>query len=342
MNPRVLFVDDEPRVLHALRHHLKSRSDAWDMEFFSDPLEALDRHKDFAFDVVITDLRMPGLDGFGLVEALRASSPTIIPIVLTGTADLAAAVKAINQSGVFRFYPKPTPAQELIDGIETAMANLARQSASDGDQNKLPAPPAIESEVSVFDHLRIGAIVVDEKMRVVFCNRMGADLMANGDGLTLGADGTCRASTADDTIKFRTLVDQATLGAAASDNCAADSVLPISRPSSKRPLAVVAFPYGRKGGDSRESRRLTVLLVHDPENFAGPTESVIAATLGLTVSEARLAKHLADGEILEEASRAVGLTVESGRTYLKRIFVKTGANRQADLVRMIFTASLSR
>lgn len=339
MRPRLLFVDDETRVLHALRHHLRFRRDEWDMEFFAAPGEALERHRAAPFTVVVTDLKMPHLDGFALVRALQDISPAIVPIILTGTADLAAAVKAINESKIFRFYPKPTPARELIDGIEAAL-RLAEASSP------LPAaepsgPSVIESEVSVFDHLRIGAVVVDEHARIVFANRTGADLMAAGDGLTLTADGTIRAAGGEETEKLHLLVRQTVRGSRTAAG-KADVVLPIARHGARRPLALVAFRFGRDGAAGSGKERLAVLLAHDPESVAGPTESDIASLLGLSVSEARLAKRLADGEPLEEAARSLGLTFESGRTYLKRIFQKTGAKRQADLVRMVLTATLSR
>lgn len=343
MKPRLLFVDDEPRVLQALRHHLRCRFGEWEMEFFSAPSEALERHKCAPFNIVVTDLRMPDLDGFALVRALREVSPDIVPIILTGTGDLAAAVKAINESAVFRFYTKPTPAQELFRGIAAALQGLgASATAGPGQAASHDAGASIiETEVSVFDHLRIGAIVVDRQAKVIFANRTGADLLAAGDGLAMAADGACHAPTSEETEKLHGLIRQ-TLDSGRPAAGRTDSVLPLGRRSSPRPLAVVAFLYGRDGTGDPGEERLAVLLVHDPDNIEGPTEADISNLLGLSASEARLAKRLADGEPLEDASHALGLTFESGRTYLKRIFQKTGAKRQADLVRMILTSTLSR
>jgi DNA-binding NarL/FixJ family response regulator len=313
------------------------------MEFHSLPREALARHREMPFNVVVTDLKMPELDGFSLVQALQEVSPEIVSIILTGTADLAAAVKAINESKVFRFYPKPTPARELIRGIETAIRSIEKTSPATSQHSTASRPisSVIENEVSVFDHLRVGVIVVDEQVRVVFANRTGAEFMAQKNGLMLTVQGICHALTNGETKHLHDLVRQ-TIQGGSSGTAARDIVLPLSRRSSARPLAVVALHYGQNGiGDLGEDR-LAVLLLHDPEIFAGPTVGEIGKLLGLSASEAVLAKCLAEGESVEDASRSAGLTLESGRTYLKRIFRKTGTKRQAELVRMVLTATLSR
>lgn len=343
--PRILFVDDEPNVLSALRREFRSRSGEWDMAFFSSPVEALRSQRSNPYDVAVTDLRMPTMDGFDAIRGLLEVSPHTVVIVLTGAADLSVVVKAINETPVFRFYPKPCATRELMRGIEDGLRHSEERAAD------LPVAPArgrgaagvswsspenAYAEASVLDHLRIGAIIVDEQARIVFTNQTGADLIAKNDGLVITGVGACRAARTEDSERLHALIRDTARGDGTA-NGRTDIVLPLPRRLSERPLAVVA--YRRTRAEAGVSTVL--LLIHDPDLREGPTEGEIAVLLGLSVSEARLAKRLSDGEPLDSASHALGLTTETGRTYMKRIFQKTGARRQADLVRMVLTSTLA-
>jgi YesN/AraC family two-component response regulator len=84
---RVLFVDDEPRVLQGLKAGLYTRRKEWDMHFAEGGAQAIDLMKHSHFDVLVTDLRMPGVDGTTLVARARTDSPETIRIVLSGYAN---------------------------------------------------------------------------------------------------------------------------------------------------------------------------------------------------------------------------------------------------------------
>ena len=84
----VLFVDDEEAVLESLRIRLHRFRHKWDMVFVdSGPraLEALERRK---FDVIVSDVRMPGMDGGQLLQMVRERSPEVVRIVFSGCAQL--------------------------------------------------------------------------------------------------------------------------------------------------------------------------------------------------------------------------------------------------------------
>jgi CheY-like chemotaxis protein len=70
---RVLFVDDEPMILQGIQHSLRSMRAEWEVEFASGGAEALEMMERAPFDVVITDMRMPGMDGAQLLELVKAS-----------------------------------------------------------------------------------------------------------------------------------------------------------------------------------------------------------------------------------------------------------------------------
>lgn len=122
--PRLLLVDDEPNVLHALRRTLRGHAEVC---LHTDPLEALAQlERDVADEVppaaVVCDMRMPGLDGAATLARARALSPDSTRLLLTGQTDLGAAVRAVNDGGIFRFLTKPCPPEQLLAAVADAVA----------------------------------------------------------------------------------------------------------------------------------------------------------------------------------------------------------------------------
>ena len=117
---RIMVVDDEDYILKALRRVLADRED-WEVETYTDPNQALRRARTTVFDAVITDYRMPDLDGIELLQALREMQPDTIRILLTGVIDIDTLMSAINQASAFRFIPKPREDEHLIQCIEEGL-----------------------------------------------------------------------------------------------------------------------------------------------------------------------------------------------------------------------------
>jgi DNA-binding CsgD family transcriptional regulator len=110
----------------------------------------------------------------------------------------------------------------------------------------------------------------------------------------------------------------------------ASDVLQLARPSGRKPLIIRIVPLQPKFG-------MLAVLVCDPEARTAVEESSLHQLYRLTRTEARLVAALARGERLEAAARALGVTLRTGRTYLKRVFVKMGVSRQADLMRLVLS-----
>jgi DNA-binding NtrC family response regulator len=115
----VLIVDDDDTVR-------KSLARAIEMDFYKvctavDAKAALQIMRENPVDVVISDLRMAGVHGLSLLRIAKDNYPDVIRIVLTGFGDLDAAIAAINEIEIFRFYLKPCNDKELMAGLEDAM-----------------------------------------------------------------------------------------------------------------------------------------------------------------------------------------------------------------------------
>lgn len=117
--PRILCVDDEPKVLAALRRHLCRRYDIATAEGGQEGLETIQTEGPFA--VVVSDMRMPGLDGAEFLRRVRETHPDTVRILLTGYAEVDSAVAAVNDGNIFRFLCKPCPKETLQQALDEAV-----------------------------------------------------------------------------------------------------------------------------------------------------------------------------------------------------------------------------
>ena len=119
-HPRILCVDDEPNVLDALERNL---GESFDVTVAESGAEALARmEKDAPFSVVMSDMRMPSMDGAMFLARAKELAPDTVRVLLTGQADVASAVAAVNEGSIFRFLEKPCAADELVRVLVAADA----------------------------------------------------------------------------------------------------------------------------------------------------------------------------------------------------------------------------
>ena len=119
MSDKILFVDDEPEVLASLKALLRKE---YSIDTASSPREAIEIMKDSEpYSIVVSDLRMPEMDGVRFLIKVRALSPDTIRIMLTGHADVDAALAAVNEGHIFRFLEKPTNKKTLTNTLDAGL-----------------------------------------------------------------------------------------------------------------------------------------------------------------------------------------------------------------------------
>ena len=139
---RLLIVDDEEPVLHALRRllqrHFKTQLG---VELCTDPLYALQRLHEARFDVIISDYRMPSLDGVTLLVRARELDPRAVRMMLSAAADFGTVLDAVNRAEVFRYIPKPWHEPQLLADLHAALAfdPCAIPSPADLERRRLEA-----------------------------------------------------------------------------------------------------------------------------------------------------------------------------------------------------------
>lgn len=117
---RVLLVDDEPLVLEGLRRSIHKEFVA---DLAEDAEEAiLKLRKDGPYPVVVSDMRMPGMDGANFLATARTISPDSVRVMLTGSSDIATAMRAVNEGQIFRFLTKPVTRKTLVTVLRACVA----------------------------------------------------------------------------------------------------------------------------------------------------------------------------------------------------------------------------
>src|SRR5271157_5517649 len=115
---RVLFVDDEPRFYEGLQRLLRPQRHEWEMAFAPSGHAALALMEASPFDVIVSDMRMPGMDGAALLCRVRELYPQVVRIVLSGHTELSAALQVVPVA--HQFLAKPCDAEMLRVAIERA------------------------------------------------------------------------------------------------------------------------------------------------------------------------------------------------------------------------------
>lgn len=121
-DPCVLLVDDEPAVAQALRRSLRqSLTRGTAIEVCHSGAEALERMHARPFDAVVSDLRMPGMDGMHLLQRAAIIQPLCSRLILTATADFDSAQRAVNSFGIYRYLTKPWDPSALARDVTEAI-----------------------------------------------------------------------------------------------------------------------------------------------------------------------------------------------------------------------------
>jgi putative nucleotidyltransferase with HDIG domain len=145
---KILFVDDDPRILEALKILLRRNRERWDMTFAVGGEAALNKLQEEYFDVIVSDMRMPGIDGAALLRRVQEEYPHMLRIVLSAYSDLESVLRVVPVA--HQFMTKPCEVAVLEDAIERACSmqalipNVAIRRMV-GKIDRLPSSPRVYS-----------------------------------------------------------------------------------------------------------------------------------------------------------------------------------------------------
>lgn len=116
MAEKILLVDDDPNILDAFKRQLRKLFVVETALGGAVGLEVIEKQGPFA--VIVSDLRMPHMDGIQFLSRARAVAPDSVRMILTGNADLHAAMEAVNEGNIFRFLTKPCSLEALVTALK--------------------------------------------------------------------------------------------------------------------------------------------------------------------------------------------------------------------------------
>lgn len=147
---KLLFVDDEPNVLQGLQRMLRPMRSEWEMKFAASADEALDLLAKEAFDVVISDMRMPGMDGAELLNRVMVQYPQTLRMILSGQSERESIIRAVGSA--HQYLTKPCQPDQLKARLNQSFAlrELLRSpslKSTVSSMKSVPSLPSIYAEV---------------------------------------------------------------------------------------------------------------------------------------------------------------------------------------------------
>ena len=326
---RIFVCEDEP----ALRADIAAvlREEGYAVSEAADGLAARNMLETNLPDLILCDISMPHLSGHDLLSHVRENCPDLaeVPFLfLTALSDREQVI-AGKRAGADDYLVKPVDYEVMLATIDAHLRQVSRVRTSlvNKAQETLASLHEMESRkaYSALDSLAPAIALLDKEGRVVYANAPATDLLAASDsrlktrlGLEIPAAlQRSRTSAHEDESAFLRLPQHSE----GQELIVLLSLLPV--PASSTEAAVVA-------------------LIVDPAQRSAPADTLLKKLFGLTPTEARVASLLAQGDRLEEIAKGLGVQQSTVVFHLRNIFVKTGTNRQTDLVALLLSLTVAQ
>ncbi|MBW2516328.1 MAG: SpoIIE family protein phosphatase [Deltaproteobacteria bacterium] len=175
MKDKVLLVDDDAMVLAGLKRQLRNQFRIDTALSGEEALKHVQEKGPYA--VIVSDFMMPGMNGIEFLTYVKKSSPDTVRMMLTGTADMPTAIRAVNEGNIFQFHPKPCPADILSRAIQSAIQKyhkaVSHQQQLNNFKSSLEKASKVQHELlpksdPVFDGFDIAG-------RSIWCDETGGD-----------------------------------------------------------------------------------------------------------------------------------------------------------------------
>lgn len=145
---KIMFVDDEFEVLDGIRRNLRSKGGEWDLDFVTCAEQALDKISKDNVDVIVTDMRMPSMQGDHLVREVKSKFPNTVPIVLSGFSE-PAVERQLLEDGV-TFLKKPCDTETLVRAIHESLRGMDEQLRA---ATAVKTAPIFDGEIDIEEYL---------------------------------------------------------------------------------------------------------------------------------------------------------------------------------------------
>jgi DNA-binding CsgD family transcriptional regulator len=184
---------------------------------------------------------------------------------------------------------------------------------------------------SVMDSLSQGIVFLADSGTVIYCNRAAETILRAGDGISLQNGALC-TTRSNSNGELRQAIRHAISPATTHGR----EVVFVARSSWRRPYQIVVAPLRNRFRQFVATPApVAVAIITDPEQQQSTNVQLLIQSYKLTPKEAELAVRLSAGKTVGQAAAEMGITYETARTHVRRIFSKTGTSRQAELLLLI-------
>jgi len=189
------------------------------------------------------------------------------------------------------------------------------------------------------DQLSVATVILDDKGRVLNTNAVASALLKDAGGLSLRGDQLQLASRDANQALQDALAS--VIRAQQTGQASVVRALRVTRPGGRSPLGLVIKPVPPPPGVDGQVGPCAAVFISDPQQRDSASQQILGELFALSPAEANVAILLARGLSLAEVSEAQNISPHTARAQLKSIFAKTGASRQAELVRMVIKSVAS-
>jgi DNA-binding CsgD family transcriptional regulator len=221
--------------------------------------------------------------------------------------------------------------QEELSLLTTLMPHLQRALALHRRLGWLQA--SAHSAMTLLDRLPYGVVLLSADTRVVLINQYAKTVVDQTDGLTI-RHRELHSCSWDSNKRLQMLIH----GAVATSRRSAlhsGGAVRLVRPSGRRPFRVLITPIHRAAFSPLVPESAAVVFIVDPDGQCGTPVQMLTELFALSRAEGRLAALLLEGRSLRQAAEELGVSLNTVRTQLKKLFEKTGSNRQGALIRTL-------
>jgi serine phosphatase RsbU (regulator of sigma subunit) len=175
MKDKVLLVDDDAMVLAGLKRQLRNQFNVDTALSGEDALKQVLENGPYA--VIVSDFMMPGMNGIEFLSRVKKSNPDTVRMMLTGTADMPTAIRAVNEGSIFQFHPKPCPADTLCQAIQSAIGEYRKVTSDQRQLNdfKFSLAQASKVQQKLMPKSNPQADGFDIAGRSIWCDETGGD-----------------------------------------------------------------------------------------------------------------------------------------------------------------------
>jgi DNA-binding NarL/FixJ family response regulator len=324
---KILLAEDDAGYARLTQCILR-KSDAIEFEVAQSRTlaEVILRLGEFFFDVILLNLNLPDCQGLTTLQSIQSVCSDIPIVILAREATSNLVLEAIGRGAQDFVFSDELDSEILIRTITLAMERHHFR-------NDLIAQRSLA--LFALDRLTCGVILIGPLGSLIRTNRFAQAILSEKDGLFLER-GLLQASSKQQNHCFQKLIS-AMLNPDGLSQTPRGGHLTIGR-DGRQPLALLITTLTLESQNQRGPGNFAAIFISDPERTGKTIEEVLCRSHTLTKAEARLTCLILQGMSVADCSKKLGITINTVRGHIKKIFLKTGTTRQTDLVRLLLAA----